>query len=43
MRCNRFNDGIMFIYLRGHHLLEYYFSVPDSRIAANDRDEATTG
>jgi len=26
----------MFVYLKGHHLLEYYFSVPDARIAAND-------
>jgi hypothetical protein len=35
----------MFVYLRGHHLLEYYFSVSDARIAANDLDldQATIG
>ncbi len=26
----------MFVYLKGHHLLEYYFAVSDARIAAND-------
>jgi len=26
----------MFVFLKGHHLLEYYFSVSDSRSAAND-------
>jgi hypothetical protein len=29
----------MFVYLRGHHLIEYYFSVSDSRVAANDLEE----
>jgi hypothetical protein len=26
----------MFVYLNGHHLLEYYFAVADARISAND-------
>jgi hypothetical protein len=26
----------MFVYLRGHHLLEYYFAVSDTGAAAND-------
>jgi hypothetical protein len=26
----------MFVYLRGHHLLEYYFAVSDTGMAAND-------
>jgi hypothetical protein len=43
MLCERMVEGVMFIYLRGHHLLEYYFSVSDARVAANDRDEAATG
>jgi hypothetical protein len=30
-------SATMFVFLRGHHLLEYYFSVSDSRSAANDR------
>jgi hypothetical protein len=29
-------SSTMFVYLRGHRLLEYYFSVADARIAAND-------
>jgi hypothetical protein len=34
---SHFHSSItMFVYLRGHHLLEYYFSVPDARMAAND-------
>jgi hypothetical protein len=33
----------MFVYLRGHHLLEYYFSVADARIAANDLDQVAIG
>jgi hypothetical protein len=36
-------SSTMFVYLRGHHLLEYYFSVADARIAANDLDHATIG
>jgi hypothetical protein len=28
----------MFLYINGHHLLEYYFAVSDSRVAANDWD-----
>lgn len=27
----------MFVYLKGHHLIEYYFAVSDARAAANDR------
>ncbi len=30
------SSSTMFIYLKGHHLLEYYFSVSDARVAAND-------
>jgi len=26
----------MFVYLKGHHLLEYYFAVSDTGISAND-------
>jgi len=37
MRLERSCDCIMFIYLRGHDLLEHYFSVSDARVAANDR------
>jgi hypothetical protein len=34
---SHFHSSItMFVYLKGHHLLEYYFSVPDARLAAND-------
>jgi hypothetical protein len=34
-----FNSSFtMFVYLKGHHLLEYYFAVSDARIAANDLD-----
>jgi hypothetical protein len=34
---SHFHSSItMFVYLKGHHLLEYYFSVSDARIAAND-------
>jgi len=29
-------SSTMFVYLNGHHLLEYYFAVADSRVAAND-------
>ena len=38
-------SSTMFVYLRGHHLLEYYFSVHDARIAANDLhlDQSTIG
>ncbi len=27
----------MFVYLKGHHVLEYYFGVLNARLAANDR------
>ena len=34
---SQFHSSIMmFVYLKGNHLLEYYFSLPDARIAAND-------
>jgi hypothetical protein len=26
----------MFVYLKGHHVLEYYFGVANARTAAND-------
>ncbi len=26
----------MFIHLKGHHVLDYYFGLSDSRIAANE-------
>jgi hypothetical protein len=29
-------SATMFVFLKGHHLLEYYFSVSDSRSAANE-------
>ena len=33
----RFNSAFtMFVFLRGHHLVEYYFAVRDARTAAND-------
>jgi hypothetical protein len=27
----------MFVYLNGHHLLEYYFALDDTRDAANEQ------
>ena len=33
----------MFVYLKGHHLIEYYFAVADARVAANDLDQASAG
>ncbi len=34
-----FNSSFtMFVYLKGHDLLEYYFCVSDARMAANDID-----
>ncbi len=37
----RYNAALtMFVFLRGHHLLEYYFSVADTRLAANDWDSS---
>ena len=32
-------SSTMLVYLNGHHLLEYYFAVSDSRVAANDLDD----
>ncbi len=37
------STATMFVYLRGHHLWEYYFSVDDSRLAANDQPAAIIG
>jgi GTP-binding protein EngB required for normal cell division len=34
---------MMFIYLKGHHLLEYCFSLTDARVAANDVDQSALG
>ncbi len=31
------SSSTMFVYLKGHHLLEYYFAVSDVFAAANDR------
>jgi hypothetical protein len=31
----------MFVYLKGHHLLEYYFALSDTRMSANDLDSAS--
>jgi hypothetical protein len=31
----------MFVYLKGHNLLEYYFTIPDARVSANDWDVAS--
>ena len=36
MHSNFHASATMFVFLKGHHLLEYYFSVSDSRSAAND-------
>ncbi len=34
--CEMFHaSSAMFLYLKGHHLLEYYFCVSDCRVAAN--------
>jgi hypothetical protein len=33
----------MFVYLKGHHLLEYYFAVADTRLSANDPDTRNSG
>ena len=30
----------MFVFLKGHHLIEYYFAVVDARCAANDFESA---
>jgi hypothetical protein len=35
------STSTMLLFVRGHHLLEYYFSVADARVAANDRDQET--
>jgi hypothetical protein len=32
----------MFVFLKGHHLLEYYFAVADARESANDVDGSGT-
>ncbi len=33
----RFNSAFtMFVFLKGHHIVEYYFGVRDARTAAND-------
>ncbi len=33
----RFNSAFtMFVFLKGHHIVEYYFAVRDARTAAND-------
>jgi hypothetical protein len=33
----RFNSAFtMFVFVRGHQVVEYYFAVRDARIAAND-------
>ena len=34
---HHFDAAVMFVYLKGHHLLEYYFSMSDATVAANDR------
>ncbi len=36
------SSSTMFVYLRGHQMWEYYFSVNDSREAANDREPSPT-
>jgi hypothetical protein len=34
----RFDASItIFVYLKGHHLLEYYFALANTRDAANER------
>jgi hypothetical protein len=33
----------MFVYVNGHHLLEYYFAISDSRMSANDFEVVTRG
>jgi len=37
------SSSTMFVYLKGHHLLEYYFAVADARDAANDQHHASIG
>jgi hypothetical protein len=39
----RFNSSFtMFVYLNGHHLLEYYFALADTRKSANGQLHAGT-
>jgi len=38
----RYNSSFtMFVYVNGHHLLEYYFAISDARMSANDLDAVT--
>jgi hypothetical protein len=38
----RYNSSFtMFVYVNGHHLLDYYFAISDSRMSANDWDVVT--
>jgi hypothetical protein len=38
----RYNSSFtMFVYVHGHHLLDYYFVISDSRMSANDWDVVT--
>ncbi|HLZ96654.1 MAG TPA: hypothetical protein VKP66_01840 [Steroidobacteraceae bacterium] len=36
MRSSFHASATMFVFLKGHDLLEYYFAVSDARRAAND-------
>ncbi len=40
MRLLHYSPAVVFIYVKGHHLIEFYFSVPDARVAANDLDQS---
>jgi hypothetical protein len=33
----------MFVYVNGHHLIEFYFCIADARQAANERAQAASG
>lgn len=39
MQCPFHACATMFVYLKGHHMIEYYFSVDDARLSANDRQD----
>ena len=40
--AKRFDSTLtMFVYLKGHHLLEYYFAISDTRDAANEGNQTS--
>lgn len=36
-------SSTMFVYVNGHHLIEFYFCISDARKAANDLVQAASG